>query len=435
MIEDFAWHSKRIMGRLRRIAGSIAVRGWRGTLARMRDAIASQSSSSDKNESGSTRHLDNPMVPVGKRMLVVDTCVPVPSRDSGSLRLLTLLTLLREEGWHIDFFADDDQASADSIRHLHECGIQMPRERFLTWLRRQGMQLDAVMLCRVPVAAQYGSLVRRHAPRATLVFDTVDLHFLRESRAARVLGRKSLQRRADDTRRKELSLIKGSDICLVVSHEEQRILGELLPGTRVELLSNIHEVHGRLTGFDARRDLVFVGGFRHPPNLDGMRWFVEAVLPLLRRQEPTMTLHVIGELNGEAERRLRADGVILHGRIEDIAPFMNGARVSVAPLRFGAGVKGKVNMAMSYGLPVVATTTAAEGMHLQDGVDVLIADSAPDFADAVLRAYRTQSLWEQLSDGGLANVRANFSVDVARRTVQTLLPACDRPGHEARECC
>ena len=115
-------------------------------------------------------------------------------------------------------------------------------------------------------------------------------------------------------------------------------------------------------------------------------------------------------------------GVQIHGRVADLDPWMAGCRIALAPLRYGAGVKGKVNMAMSHGLPVVATTLAAEGMQLVDGRDVLLADDADTFAAAVLRLHEDEALWLRLSDGGLANVREHFSFDAAREALRRVLP-------------
>jgi glycosyltransferase involved in cell wall biosynthesis len=113
--------------------------------------------------------------------------------------------------------------------------------------------------------------------------------------------------------------------------------------------------------------------------------------------------------------------VLVHGHVPDIAPYMDGCRIALAPLRYGAGVKGKVNLSMAHGQPVVATPSAVEGMHLRDGDDVLVAGDATAFADAVVRLYHDEALWQRLSAGGLANVARHFSLDAARDSVRRLL--------------
>lgn len=198
-----------------------------------------------------------------------------------------------------------------------------------------------------------------------------------------------------------------------------------LPQARIELLSNIHRVEGRHADFAARRDLLFIGGFGHPPNVDAVRWFATAILPLLRAELADIVLHVVGDVDDRTRRELAAPGLQLHGRVAELAPWLDGCRLSLAPLRFGADVKGKISMAMSRGLPVIATTLAAEAMGLEDGRDVLLADTPDAFAAAVLRAYADEALWLQLSDGGLANVRTHFSPEAARATLQRILASAE----------
>jgi glycosyltransferase involved in cell wall biosynthesis len=114
-------------------------------------------------------------------------------------------------------------------------------------------------------------------------------------------------------------------------------------------------------------------------------------------------------------------GVRIHGHVPDLDPFMDGCRIGLAPLRYGAGVKGKVNLSMAHGQPVVATPAAVEGMHLRDGVDVLVGADAQDFADAVLRLYDDRALWETLSRHGIENIEKHFSFDAAREVLRRLL--------------
>ena len=184
----------------------------------------------------------------------------------------------------------------------------------------------------------------------------------------------------------------------------------------------MHAIHGSRKAFAARHDLVFVGGFQHPPNIDAVCWFVGQVMPLLRANGSAPLLHIIGSKVPSAVLDLTADDVIVHGFVADIAPYLDNCRLSIAPLRYGAGVKGKVNMAMSYGLPVVATSIAVEGMHVRPGTDVMVADTAADFAAAIERAYDDALLWQTLSDNGLANVAEHFSFDAARVALRRILP-------------
>lgn len=360
-----------------------------------------------------------------RQVLVIDAFTPCPDRDSASLRLVNLMRLLLAEGAHVVFLPANREHAGRHTRDLQRLGVEAWSAPFArrapAWLAEHGARFDVVLVCRHYVAREFLPLLRRHAPRARLVFDSIDLHYLRESRAAAVSGDAGLARQAAATRARELDIVARSDLTLVVSEAERDLLAKDAPASRVEVLSNLHEVVGHGLAFDQRHGLVFVGGFRHPPNVDGVRWFVEAVLPAVRRRLPGVAFHCIG---GDVPPAIAAyadlDGVIIHGHVPDIVPWMDGGRVAVAPLRFGAGVKGKVNLSMAHGQPVVATPCAVEGMHLRDGHDVLVAEDARAFANAVVRLYQDRALWQRLSSNGLDNVATHFSMAAARDVVRRL---------------
>lgn len=161
---------------------------------------------------------------------------------------------------------------------------------------------------------------------------------------------------------------------------------------------------------DARHDALFIGGFRHPPNADAVRFLAREILPRVMEKMPGFRVHVIGSHMPASIRELASDHLIMHGYVENLEPFFDDCRMSLAPLRHGAGVKGKVNLSMSHGLPVIATGVGVEGMHLRAGQDALVVDTAEDFAQAIVRLNRDRELWERLS------------VNRVRKCAQTLLP-------------
>lgn len=361
-----------------------------------------------------------------RQVLVVDAETPRPRHDSASLRMVNLMRLLVGEGAHVVFLPADLRAAGEDAAALRQLGVETWHAPFAgsvaSWMRAHGQRFDVVLLSRHYVAAELIPLVRRYAPQARVVFDTVDLHFLREQRGADLAGDGALRRSAGKTRDRELALMRGADTTLVVSPVERDMLAALLPATaRVEVLSNLHDLAGSGAPFAQRRDLVFVGGFRHPPNADAMLWFGREIFPRIRARLPDVRLHCIGaEPPNEIRALQEIPGITVHGHVPDLAPYMDGARLAVAPLRFGAGVKGKVNLSMAHGQPVVATPCAVEGMHLVDGHDVLVAEGADAFADAVVRLYGDASLWHRLSTNGRENIRKHFSLDAARDTVRRI---------------
>jgi GT2 family glycosyltransferase/glycosyltransferase involved in cell wall biosynthesis len=358
-----------------------------------------------------------------RQVLVIDALTPQPDHDSGSLRMVNLMQLLREDGAHVVFMPANREHAGRYTEALQESGVECwyapYAARAPAWLREHGPRFDTVVLCRHYVAREFLPLVRRHAPRAKLVFDTVDLHYLRERRGAELAGDAALLRTAEATKARELDIIANSDVTLVVSETERELLASDAPNARVEVLSNLHQLAGPGGSFAARKDLVFVGGFRHPPNVDAVRWFASEVFPQVHAKLPEVRFHVIGShVVAEIEALAALPGVVVHGHVPDITPYMDGCRIGLAPLRYGAGVKGKVNLSMAHGQPVVATSCAVEGMHLEPGRDVLVADDAQGFADAVVTLYEDEVLWNSLSENGLRNVAEHFSLDAARETVR-----------------
>jgi GT2 family glycosyltransferase/glycosyltransferase involved in cell wall biosynthesis len=357
------------------------------------------------------------------QVLVIDALTPTPNHDSGSLRMVNLFRLMRDNGMNIAFLPANFAHDGEHTRLLQRMGVQAWYAPFVkgapAWLREHGPRFDTVMICRHYVAREFLPLVRRHAPQAQVVFDTIDLHYLREQRGAALAGDGALARAAARTRALELDIIARSDLTLVVSEAERALLAQDAPQARVEVLSNLHQLADDGSPYAQRQDLVFVGGFRHPPNVDAVRWFVEEVFPLIRAGEPGMRFHCIGGHVPAVVQALAAhDGVLVHGHVPDIGPYMRGCRIALAPLRYGAGVKGKINLSMAHGQPVVATSVAVEGMHLRDGHDVLVGDDAEAFAAAVLRLYRDESLWQSLATHGRENVQRHFSMEAAAETVR-----------------
>ena len=360
-----------------------------------------------------------------RRILIIDATTPTPDQDSGSLRMVNLMRVLRRNGCHVAFMASNRAWDGRYTTDLQALGVEVLYHPAspdpVTLFRERGREFDAILLSRHYVAIEYVGLARLYAPQARLVFDTVDLHYLREQRAAELEQRDDLARQAEATRRQELKLMRECDVTLVVSPVEQAILAKDAPGVAVDVLSNVHEVHGCRRPFDARRDLVFVGSFQHPPNVDAMLWYAREVHARVVAALPDVVLHVIGSQVTDEVRALAGPNLVVHGFVDDITPYMDGCRVSLAPLRYGAGVKGKVNMAMSYGLPVVATPMAVEGMHVRAGEEVVVAADAEAFAAAVIALYADESAWNRLSRNGLANVSEHFSFAAAETAIRRIV--------------
>ena len=369
-----------------------------------------------------------------RRILVVDSYTPTPDRDSGSVRMVELMKLLVEEGCSVVFMSQNLTHDGIYTEALQQLGVEVwwqPWVKYLPhWLVPNGKRFDAIIVSRHYVLLPLLPMLRELAPQAKLVFDTVDLHFLREQREAEQAGSQSSRSTAIRTQRAELSLVRKVDTTWVVSRVEKDLLLSMAPQADISVLSNIHSVVEDTPGPEQRSDLVFVGSFRHPPNVDAARWLVLEIFPRIRESLPNVRLHLVGADAPESFGQFgEIEGVLVRGHLPDLEALLDTARISLAPLRYGAGIKGKVNQSLSRGLPVVATGCAVEGMFLVDGHDVLCADTAEDFARAVVRLYDDPGLWRKLREGGLANTRLHFSKETARSAVRewlAQLPA--KPG-------
>jgi GT2 family glycosyltransferase len=348
------------------------------------------------------------------QVAVFDDRVPTPDRDAGSARMLHVLRALSE--WaHPVLITTSKQVWPEYERRLRREGIETaPALDFRRLMRER--RFRAAVVSRPEVAEALLKSIRRADPRVKIVFDTVDLHFVRLAREAALTGDAALGREAARYREVEARLARASDLVWFASSADRDAFENVAPGTPSAVVPTVHPARGRVPAFDARSHLLFVGGFRHRPNVDAVGYFAREILPLVRESLPEVELLVVGPdaPPGLADGR---EGVRVLGYVPEIAPLFQGARVFVAPMRFGAGMKGKVGDALSYGLPVVTNGVGAEGMSLRDGEEALIAETAADFAAAVVRLYRDEALWRRLSANARAHAERHFSPRVVGRIV------------------
>lgn len=348
--------------------------------------------------------------------LIIAHTHPLPDLDGASLRSLRLMQMLCELGWkvtclsaghafHPAYNARIDDARALLASHNIEAVGPLPP---LDYLAVHGADLDLILLAVVPGQADFVAQMRRTAPNALVIFDTIELTFVSMARAARLQRSERLARQARSVQVSQLALVAAADVTLVVSEEEANLLMQLCPTARVRVISNIHTIHADVAPFAGRRDLLFVGNYVHMPNRDAAQHFVADIWPLVRAQLPNAVTRFVG-LPVPAVAALAAPDVMITGHAPDLTPFYTASRVAIAPLRFGAGVKGKVLEAMGYGLPVVMTPVAAEGTHAVHDEHALIAKTPSAFADAIIALYDDEARWQQLSGAGRRLVEDHFS--------------------------
>lgn len=361
------------------------------------------------------------------RILIIDSSTPKPDRDAGSLSTFNLLKIYLDLGYDVTFIPSDLLYFGDYTESLRELGVrclQRPEINSVKeHLQKEGSEYDFVVLCRAPIAALYIADIRRYASSAKILFDTIDLHYLREEREANLDGSQEKIRAAENAKQWELDIIRQCDVTIVLSSVEIEILKKEADDADIRLIplifvENVYEI----PSFDERRDFLFIGGFPHTPNVDAVLYFCDEILPLIRKRLPDIKFHIIGnEPPTQVLELANHDGVIVHGYMKDVTPMFRMCRLSVAPLRYGAGIKGKIATSLANGVPVIATKLAVEGMEIEVGKHVLVADDPQQFADSFIHAYESKDLWSHLSENGRHQSLRVYSAVAGHRRISKLM--------------
>jgi O-antigen biosynthesis protein len=382
--------------------------------AKWREALEREHSA--RGEAGAERAADRRR---GPAVLVVNDRLPTPDRDAGSARIVLILGLLAREARPV-FVSLNKRAGRDEAleRELWRLGVETSGQAdFLADVWRGRFRV--AVLSRAEVAEALLPALRRADKRLRLVFDMVDAHFIRLERERDVTGDARAAAEAARYRELETRVARACDLVWCASPEDAAAVERAAPGARTEVIPTIHEPHTDVPPFEARDGLLFVGNFSHQPNADAFRFFMRGVFPAVRERLPGLRVDVAGPNAPEDVAAYGAlEGVRVLGFVPSLEPLLRGARVFVAPLRFGAGVKGKIGEALAHGLPVVTTSVGAEGMGLADRVHAMIRDDPRELADAIVELHTDRDLWRRLSEGGREHVERRFSPRAVGRIVR-----------------
>ncbi len=366
--------------------------------------------------------------------LFVDETTPTPDRDAGSNAALSHMRSLQRLGYAVRFVPSHNMMHlGDDTRALERIGVLCHRAPWTTSvedvLRQHQGPLDLVYLHRLHSAVQYTGLVRRHAPHARVVFNVADLHHLRTEREAAVTGDAALKRHAAALRLQEIAAVQAADAVLVHSAAEAAVLAREAPGTTCVTVPWTIEPRPVATPFADRAGIAFVGGFRHHPNPDAACWLAHEIMPLVWREAPEIELVLIGPDMPECVRALARPGVRVLGHVPDLDAVLATVRLTVAPLRFGAGLKGKVLTSFAAGLPCVMSATAAEGMDLPRRLAALVCTTAAEHAATILAIHGDPERAAAVAADGLDWVaRTCAPARVDRLLKSAIHPAPPRPS-------
>ena len=345
------------------------------------------------------------------KLLIIGFVWPEPTSSAAGSRMMQLIQVFQSQNYHITFVSA--AAESEHAVDLNQLGvdiknIQLNHSSFDEFVKE--LQPRIVIFDRFMTEEQFGWRVAEQCPNALRVLDTEDLHSLRKTRQecfkknTEFSTKKWLQ--ADITKR-EIASIYRCDLSLIISKYEMQLLQNVLKIDESLLhylpfmLDEIRETDiKKLPSFEERQHFVTIGNFRHEPNYDSVLYIKEIIWPLIKKQLPKAEMHVYGSYPTQKVTQLHneKEGFLIKGWADDANEVMQNARVCLAPLRFGAGLKGKFITAMQNGTPSITTSIGSEG--LEDGFGGFIEDTPEDIVEKTIELYSNETLWKEKQKDG-----------------------------------
>jgi glycosyltransferase involved in cell wall biosynthesis len=367
------------------------------------------------------------------RALVVDDLLPASGRDAGSAAIFSHMRALQELGYEVSFIAAEQlSAPPGASAELDALGIDCWQSPFYASveevLRRQPQSFDVVYLHRISNASKYLALARRYSPKARVLYSVADLHHIRLARQAKLEQEPRLLAQSHRVRAAEFMAASAANAVITHSTIEATWLRRSVPGANVHVVPWAVPLHPGTRRWDERSGIAFVGSFNHAPNVDAARFLAQHVMPQVLRAEPSIECLLVGSNMPASLRNLAAPGVVPMGHVEDLRSIYERVRVVVAPLRYGAGVKGKVLESFAAGVPCVMSPIAAEGMDLPPILARMTGANAAQIAAHLVHVHGDQSEFDALSAAGLAFIRANYGEQSVLAALRPVVEGRRAPG-------
>jgi glycosyltransferase involved in cell wall biosynthesis len=370
----------------------------------------------------------------GLRALVIDGRVPALGRDAGSQAVLSHMQALQVLGYAVSFVAADNLGEA--APELARIGVTVCGGPFYASvedvLRRQAGCFDVVYLHRAGVAERYLALARYNNPLARVLYSVADLHWLRLERQAQIEDRPELVVESRRLRLIECTAAWSADAVITHSVDEARLLQHSVPQAHVHCVPWGVPVRRPTRKLAARSGIAFIGGYAHAPNVDAAVWLAETIMPLVWEIDRGIVCRLVGSAMPDRVRTLARPGIEIVGAVDDLgAAVFDQVRLTVAPLRFGSGVKGKVLESLSAGVPCVMSAIAAEGLALPDSLGALVASDAAGIARLIAQLHADLTFSAKASQAGLDFIRAGHTQDRAAQALLAAIDGCRDADHHA----
>lgn len=351
-----------------------------------------------------------------KTLLMVDHYVPHFDKDAGSRTVFQYLKLFVDTGFNVKFIGDNFYQHEPYTTALQQMGIEVLygpdcAQGWKQWVKDNAEHFDYVFLNRPHIAPKYLDFLRQNT-KAKIMYYGHDLAFLRELREFEITGDVSFKDSAAEWQPKELDLMRKADMAYYPSYVEVDEVHSIDPEIQVKAIPAylFEDVQWEGYDFDSRKDIMFIGGFGHRPNIDAVKWLANDILPELVKRLPDIRIHILGSNAPKEILSLASKNLIMEGFVTDeqLEQFYRQSRISLVPLRYGAGIKGKVVEAMRYGTPVVTTATGAEGIPNAENV-MLVEDDAVALAQKLADLYQDPERLTAMSQGSISYIQENYS--------------------------
>lgn len=369
-----------------------------------------------------------------QHILLIGAVWPEPASSAGGSRTVQLIDLFLAQGWRVSFAsaAGESEHSYDLEKSgVHKYPIELNNSSFDGFIKE--LAPSVVVFDRFMTEEQFGWRVAEQCPDALRILDTIDLHCLRIARHSALKENRTFTFKdlINDTAKREVAGIYRCDLGLMISEVEVKLLKEqfkmepaLLHYTPFLPDQIRPETRAAWPSLEERSHFVTIGNFLHEPNWDSVRYLKSDIWPLIRKQLPKAELHIYGSYASQKVDQLHnpKEGFLIKGRAERVEEVMMTARICLAPLRFGAGMKGKLLDAMLYGTPSVTTTIGAESMHGDLPWNGAVENDPQRFADAAVSLYNDKSLWEKAQQNGIDLIAKHFSKEEhGKKLIETIL--------------
>ena len=358
------------------------------------------------------------------RVLFIDYMLPRPDQDAGSYAAIQEIRLVQSLGFKVTFLPENLADFGHYTTELQRMGVEVITAPFALsvkeFLEVRGGEFDAFYLTRYHVAENVIAHLRRVNPRARIILNNADLHFLRVMR--KVLAKQGVEQMSDVDmlRSRELAAMRSADLVLSYNDVEHVVIQAQTNGAvKVAKCPWVVDLPANVPDRTGRKGISFLGSFRHDPNEEGVLWFTSEVMPRLAASRPEIVLSIYGSGMNDKIRGLASTQIDPAGFIETLDLAYDRHLVFVAPLLSGAGIKGKVLGALAHGIPCVLSPVAAEGIGLRSGYDCIIANTPAEWESAILRLHEDKVMWQQISTNARKLVQDNYSFIKGRETMRT----------------